>query len=84
MEAKGGGPLVEGGFWMNMIKTHCYATFASEEAAARAREELWGLRWPDERGGLLKAEFADTTAMAVRLFRFMCPLSVHLIFLSSL
>ena len=65
MEVKGGGALVANGFWMDMIKTHCYATFESEACAAQAREGLWGLQWPDERGGTLKAEFADVTAMEV-------------------
>ena len=59
MALKGGGPLVaDTGFWMNAIKTHCYATFESEACAARAREALYGLKWPDERGGSLTAEFA--------------------------
>lgn len=60
------------GFWMDAIKTHCYATFESEECAARAREALWGLRWPDERGGLLKAEFAATTAKEVCMWIYVC------------
>lgn len=59
---KGGGPLVEDGFWMDSIKTHCYATFEKEEHAVRAREALYNLVWP-ERGGTLKAEFAPITAI---------------------
>ena len=65
MSLKGGGPLVpEHGFWMDGFKKHCYATFQSEECAARAREGLYGLKWPDERGGSLTAEFAPTGVTA--------------------
>jgi apoptotic chromatin condensation inducer in the nucleus len=61
----GGGPLVDGkGFWMDAIKTHCYATFQKEEHAIKAREALYGLVWP-ERGGTLKTDFSDKTAAEV-------------------
>lgn len=60
----GGGPLVEKGFWMNAIKTHCYATFSCTEHAAKAREALYNLVWP-ERGGTLKTDFSDKTAAEV-------------------
>ena len=59
-----GGALGEGGFWMDAIKTHCYATFVSEGDAVKARAALYNRVWP-ERGGTLKAEFADKTAAVV-------------------
>lgn len=63
LEEKGGGPLVgEHGLWMDAIKTHCYATFESEDSAARARVALYNLTWP-ERGGVLRADFAPITAL---------------------
>jgi hypothetical protein len=40
----------EHGFWMNSIKTHCYVRFHHAEAAAAAREALWGLVWPPQHG----------------------------------
>jgi hypothetical protein len=63
LEEKGEGPLVtDNGLWMDAIKTHCYATFESEDSAAKARLALYNLTWP-ERGGVLTADFAPITAM---------------------
>lgn len=62
LESKGGEKLGEDCFWMNNIKTHCYATFQTEEAAARAREALEGIVWPETHGGTLRADFAAETA----------------------
>lgn len=65
LEERGGGPLVgEDGMWMDVIKTHCYATFQSEECAARARIALHKYQWP-ERGGVLTADFSPKTAAQV-------------------
>jgi apoptotic chromatin condensation inducer in the nucleus len=66
MEEAGGGKLVAGGFWMDAIKTHCFATFEAQQHAERAREALYNLKWPADRGqGILKADFSERTAMDV-------------------
>ncbi|CAN0459517.1 unnamed protein product, partial [Ectocarpus sp. 8 AP-2014] len=46
LEEKAEAPVLEGGFWMDGIKTHCYATFDGKEAAERAMAALQGLQWP--------------------------------------
>ncbi len=33
-------------FWMDSIKSHCYATFSSVEAATAAKKALQDLKWP--------------------------------------
>jgi apoptotic chromatin condensation inducer in the nucleus len=62
---KAGADMVEGGFWMDSIKTHCYATFPHSDNATAAREALHNQVWP-ERGGLLKADFSPHTAEDVK------------------
>ncbi|CAM9697053.1 unnamed protein product, partial [Discosporangium mesarthrocarpum] len=62
LESKGGAQLVEGGFWMDSIKTHCYASFGSRAAADRAIAGLQGIQWPDRSTKRLTAKMADITA----------------------
>lgn len=51
--------------WLNAIKTHCYATFARPEDAARARAELQGVHWPETNEGTLTVR-ASSAAEAAR------------------
>ncbi|OJJ48907.1 hypothetical protein ASPZODRAFT_129235 [Penicilliopsis zonata CBS 506.65] len=44
-------------FYLDQIKTHCFATFASVSAASRVRSALHGTVWPNERNR--KVLFAD-------------------------
>jgi len=64
LESRGGEKLGDGCFWMNGIKSHCYATFQTLEAAERAREALDGIQWP-EMGGILSSDFAEQTAAEI-------------------
>ena len=51
---------------MDAIKTHCYASFAGEEAAKRAIDGLQGLRWPELSSKRLEAKMADVSPQEVR------------------
>ena len=66
LEDKAGAPLVEGGFWMDSIKTHCYATVEGQEAADRAIAALQGLQWPPQSFKRLEAKIGDVSAEEVR------------------
>lgn len=59
--------MLEGGFWMNSIKTHCYATFKGKETAERAIAALQGLQWPPQSFKRLEAKIGDMSAEEVSL-----------------
>ena len=46
--ASGGEPLVD--FFLDSVKTHCFARFDSVPTASRVRSKLHRTVWPDERG----------------------------------
>ncbi|KAI1285306.1 Apoptotic chromatin condensation inducer in the nucleus [Halotydeus destructor] len=46
-------------FWIDKIKSKCYATYSSIAHATAAREGLHGLRWPDANPKTLWADFAS-------------------------
>eukprot|EP00752_Nemacystus_decipiens_P010538 g9384.t1 len=66
LEDKAGAPVLEGGFWMDSIKTHCYATFAGKEEAERAIAALQGLQWPPQSFKRLEAKIGDMSAEEAR------------------
>ena len=72
LEDKAGAPVLEGGFWMNSIKTHCYATFDGKEAAERAMAALQGLQWPPQSFKRLEAKIGDMSAEEVSIFILVC------------
>ncbi|KAL3672153.1 hypothetical protein V7S43_002816 [Phytophthora oleae] len=59
------GNYVEGGFWMDAIKTHCFVTYPSSETTEKTRAALDGKAWPPENGRSLSAKLVDFTAMEV-------------------
>uniref|UniRef100_K3WEJ1 Uncharacterized protein n=1 Tax=Globisporangium ultimum (strain ATCC 200006 / CBS 805.95 / DAOM BR144) TaxID=431595 RepID=K3WEJ1_GLOUD len=59
------GDFVENGFWMDAIKTHCYVTYATKDAAIKMRESLDEVKWPPESGIALSAAFSEVTAMEI-------------------
>ncbi|CAN0323562.1 unnamed protein product, partial [Ectocarpus sp. 12 AP-2014] len=65
LEEKAEAPILEGGFWMDSIKTHCYATFDGKEAAERAMAALQGLQWPAQSFKRLEATMGDMSAEEV-------------------
>ncbi|CAB1102451.1 unnamed protein product [Ectocarpus sp. CCAP 1310/34] len=66
LEEKAEAPVLEGGFWMDSIKTHCYATFDGKEAAERAMAALQGLQWPAQSFKRLEATMGDMSAEEAR------------------
>eukprot|EP00903_Cladosiphon_okamuranus_P020031 g18399.t1 len=66
LEEKAEAPVLEGGFWMNSIKTHCYATFDGKETAERAMAALQGLQWPPQSFKRLEAKIGDMSAEEAR------------------
>ncbi|CAI5733819.1 unnamed protein product [Hyaloperonospora brassicae] len=62
------GPFVEGGFWMDAIKTHCFVTYTSPKIAENTIAALNGKLWPPENGRSLKVRLVDHTAMEVAQF----------------
>ncbi|CAM9750109.1 unnamed protein product [Ectocarpus sp. 12 AP-2014] len=66
LEEKAEAPILEGGFWMDSIKTHCYATFDGKEAAERAMAALQGLQWPAQSFKRLEATMGDMSAEEAR------------------
>eukprot|EP00644_Phytophthora_capsici_P010701 jgi/Phyca11/542309/estExt2_Genewise1Plus.C_PHYCAscaffold_90116 len=59
------GNYVEGGFWMDAIKTHCFVTYMNPEITQKTRAALDGKAWPPENGRSLSAKLVDFTAMEV-------------------
>eukprot|EP00057_Strongylocentrotus_purpuratus_P031423 XP_784540.2 PREDICTED: apoptotic chromatin condensation inducer in the nucleus isoform X2 [Strongylocentrotus purpuratus] len=53
------GTLSADGFWINNIKSHCYATFESSDGAVACRDALHGTTWPSSNPKTLRVEFAD-------------------------
>ncbi|XP_048039795.1 apoptotic chromatin condensation inducer 1b [Megalobrama amblycephala] len=53
------GTLVEEGFWIDKIKSHCYVTYCSIEEAAATREALHGVKWPTSNPKVLRVDFCE-------------------------
>ena len=53
------GKLVEDGFWINKIKSHCFVTFENQDEAVKAREGLHGSRWPPSNPWQLIVDFSS-------------------------
>jgi len=58
------GTLVEGGFWMDKIKSHCYVVYSDVEEATACRRALHGIKWPVTSPKILDVDFADQDEMA--------------------
>ncbi|ETV76132.1 hypothetical protein, variant 1 [Aphanomyces astaci] len=54
--------FVDDGFWMDAIKTHCYVTYATTDAAIDARSRIYGTTWPELSGRQLTVDFSTDTA----------------------
>lgn len=52
------GKIVDDKFWMDKIKSHCFAVFETEDEAKEARQALHGTRWPSSNPKILSVEFA--------------------------
>eukprot|EP00271_Cylindrocystis_brebissonii_P002682 TRINITY_DN13448_c0_g2_i2.p1 TRINITY_DN13448_c0_g2~~TRINITY_DN13448_c0_g2_i2.p1 ORF type:complete len:744 (-),score=213.71 TRINITY_DN13448_c0_g2_i2:299-2530(-) len=54
-------------FWLDRIKTHCYATFSSVEEATATRDALYDLQWPELGGKRLTLKFVPTADVEARV-----------------
>lgn len=59
------GEFVNKGFWMDVIKTHCFVTYPNADIAKKTSTALDGKVWPAENGRALKVAFVDQTAMDI-------------------
>ncbi|XP_077355036.1 apoptotic chromatin condensation inducer 1b isoform X2 [Festucalex cinctus] len=53
------GNVVEEGFWIDKIKSHCYVTYTTTEEAAATREALHGVKWPQSNPKVLSVDFCQ-------------------------
>uniref|UniRef100_A0A4W5JT72 Apoptotic chromatin condensation inducer 1b n=1 Tax=Hucho hucho TaxID=62062 RepID=A0A4W5JT72_9TELE len=53
------GSVVEDGFWIDKIKSHCYVTYSSTEAAVATRAALHGVKWPQSNPKVLSVDFCE-------------------------
>ncbi|XP_044223833.1 apoptotic chromatin condensation inducer in the nucleus isoform X1 [Thunnus albacares] len=53
------GTLVEDGFWIDKIKSHCYVTYSSSEEAVTTRAALHGVKWPQSNPKVLSVDFCQ-------------------------
>uniref|UniRef100_A0A671P839 Apoptotic chromatin condensation inducer in the nucleus-like n=1 Tax=Sinocyclocheilus anshuiensis TaxID=1608454 RepID=A0A671P839_9TELE len=53
------GKLVEEGFWIDKIKSHCYVTYSTVGEAVATREALHGVKWPTSNPKVLRVDFCE-------------------------
>uniref|UniRef100_A0A8B9JNQ6 Apoptotic chromatin condensation inducer 1 n=1 Tax=Astyanax mexicanus TaxID=7994 RepID=A0A8B9JNQ6_ASTMX len=53
------GTVLEEGFWIDKIKSHCYVTYSSKEEAVATREALHGVKWPSSNPKVLRVDFCE-------------------------
>ncbi|KAK3741154.1 hypothetical protein QZH41_011835 [Actinostola sp. cb2023] len=58
------GTLVDDGFWIDKIKSHCYAVYSDIEGARATRAVLHGVKWPPTSPKILSVEYEDHQQMA--------------------
>lgn len=52
------GKLADDKFWIDSIKSHCYATFETEDQAVETRKALHGKKWPSSNPKILQVDYA--------------------------
>ncbi|KAM4537516.1 apoptotic chromatin condensation inducer 1b isoform 3-T3 [Odontesthes bonariensis] len=53
------GTVVEEGFWIDKIKSHCFVTYATAEEAVATRTALHGVKWPTSNPKVLNVDFSE-------------------------
>ncbi|XP_051259634.1 apoptotic chromatin condensation inducer in the nucleus isoform X1 [Dicentrarchus labrax] len=53
------GTLVEEGFWIDKIKSHCFVTYCSSDEAIATRAALHGVKWPQSNPKVLNVDFCQ-------------------------
>ncbi|XP_074480482.1 apoptotic chromatin condensation inducer 1b isoform X1 [Sebastes fasciatus] len=59
------GGVVEEGFWIDKIKSHCYVTYATTEEAVATRAALHGVKWPPSNPKVLSVDFCEQNELDV-------------------
>ncbi|KAM8899233.1 apoptotic chromatin condensation inducer 1b isoform 2-T2 [Spinachia spinachia] len=60
------GAVVEEGFWIDKIKSHCYVTYATSEEAAATRAALHGVKWPLSNPKVLSVDFSEQNELDIQ------------------
>uniref|UniRef100_A0A4W5RYY9 Apoptotic chromatin condensation inducer 1b n=1 Tax=Hucho hucho TaxID=62062 RepID=A0A4W5RYY9_9TELE len=53
------GTVLEDGFWIDKIKSHCYVTYSIAEEAVATRAALHGVKWPQSNPKFLSVDFSQ-------------------------
>ncbi|XP_063750837.1 apoptotic chromatin condensation inducer 1b isoform X2 [Eleginops maclovinus] len=53
------GSVLEDGFWIDKIKSHCFVTYGSTEEALATRAALHGVKWPSSNPKVLNVDFSE-------------------------
>ncbi|XP_056224570.1 apoptotic chromatin condensation inducer 1b isoform X2 [Seriola aureovittata] len=53
------GTVVEDGFWIDKIKSHCFVTYATTEEAVATRAAIHGVKWPLSNPKVLSVDFCE-------------------------
>ncbi|XP_039678574.1 apoptotic chromatin condensation inducer 1b isoform X3 [Perca fluviatilis] len=59
------GSVVEEGFWIDKIKSHCYVTYSTTEEAVATRAALHGFKWPPSNPKVLCVDFCEQDELDV-------------------
>ncbi|XP_037333725.2 apoptotic chromatin condensation inducer 1b isoform X3 [Pungitius pungitius] len=60
------GAVVEEGFWIDKIKSHCYVTYATSEEAVATRAALHGVKWPPSNPKVLRVDFCEQDQLDIQ------------------
>ncbi|KAK9524839.1 hypothetical protein VZT92_017205 [Zoarces viviparus] len=60
------GSVVEEGFWIDKIKSHCYVTYATTEEAVATRAALHGVKWPPSNPKVLRVDFCGQDELDIQ------------------
>ncbi|XP_068444561.1 apoptotic chromatin condensation inducer 1b isoform X3 [Clinocottus analis] len=60
------GSVVEEGFWIDKIKSHCYVTYTSTEEAVATRAALHGVKWPSSNPKVLSVDFCEQDELDIQ------------------
>lgn len=52
------GAVLEEGFWIDKIKSHCFVTYATIDEAVATRTALHGVKWPQSNPKFLSVDFS--------------------------
>ncbi|XP_006809394.2 apoptotic chromatin condensation inducer 1b [Neolamprologus brichardi] len=53
------GSMMEEGFWIDKIKSHCYVTYATTDEAVATRAALHRVKWPTSNPKVLNVDFCE-------------------------